>query len=41
MTKEVSAGALAVARGSQMELAGWADRFRTRKTAERAGKKKT
>jgi bifunctional UDP-N-acetylglucosamine pyrophosphorylase / glucosamine-1-phosphate N-acetyltransferase len=39
ITKEVSAGALAVARGSQMELAGWADRFRERKRAEKAGKK--
>ncbi|MBI3444469.1 MAG: bifunctional N-acetylglucosamine-1-phosphate uridyltransferase/glucosamine-1-phosphate acetyltransferase [Magnetospirillum sp.] len=28
ITKEVTAGALAVARGSQMELKGWAERFR-------------
>lgn len=28
ITKEVTPGALAVARGSQMELKGWADRFR-------------
>ncbi len=28
ITKEVGPGALAVARGSQMELKGWADRFR-------------
>ncbi len=28
ITKEVSPGSLAVARGSQMELKGWADRFR-------------
>ena len=31
ITKDVSAGALAVGRGTQMELAGWADRFRERK----------
>jgi bifunctional UDP-N-acetylglucosamine pyrophosphorylase/glucosamine-1-phosphate N-acetyltransferase len=36
ITKEVSPGALAVARGSQMELKGWAERFR----AQHAGKKK-
>ncbi len=40
ITKEVAAGALAVARGSQMELAGWAERFRERKRAERAAKNK-
>jgi len=32
ITKEVSPGALAVARGSQMELKGWADRFREQQT---------
>lgn len=40
ITKEVSPGALAVARGTQMELSGWADRFRVRKEAEAAEKKK-
>ncbi len=40
ITREVAAGALAVARGTQMELSGWADRFRTRKQAETADKKK-
>lgn len=39
ITKTVTPGALAVARGSQMELAGWADRFRERKRAEKASKK--
>ncbi|MBI5162807.1 MAG: bifunctional UDP-N-acetylglucosamine diphosphorylase/glucosamine-1-phosphate N-acetyltransferase GlmU [Magnetospirillum sp.] len=39
VTKDVSANALAVARGSQMEVGGWADRFRTAKTAEKAAKK--
>ncbi|MGE5546237.1 MAG: bifunctional UDP-N-acetylglucosamine diphosphorylase/glucosamine-1-phosphate N-acetyltransferase GlmU [Solirubrobacterales bacterium] len=39
VTKDVSAGALAVARGPQMELAGWADRFRERKLAAKADKK--
>jgi bifunctional UDP-N-acetylglucosamine pyrophosphorylase/glucosamine-1-phosphate N-acetyltransferase len=38
ITKEVAADALAVARGSQMELAGWAERFRARKRAEKAAK---
>ena len=39
VTKEVSAGALAVARATQMQLPGWADRFRDRKRAEKAAKK--
>ena len=39
ITKSVSDDALAVARGTQMELAGWAARFRARKQAEK-GKKK-
>lgn len=39
ITKEVSVGALAVTRASQMELAGWADRFRERKRAEKTAKK--
>ena len=38
ITKEVAPGALAVARGAQMELAGWADRFRARRQAEKAAK---
>jgi bifunctional UDP-N-acetylglucosamine pyrophosphorylase/glucosamine-1-phosphate N-acetyltransferase len=36
VTRDVTPGALAVARGNQMELAGWADRFRDRKKAEKA-----
>ncbi|CAA7618240.1 Bifunctional protein GlmU (Includes: UDP-N-acetylglucosamine pyrophosphorylase; Glucosamine-1-phosphate N-acetyltransferase) [Candidatus Terasakiella magnetica] len=32
ITKEVTPGALAVARGSQMELKGWAERFRAQNT---------
>jgi bifunctional UDP-N-acetylglucosamine pyrophosphorylase/glucosamine-1-phosphate N-acetyltransferase len=39
ITKTVTPGALAVARGNQMELAGWADRFRDRKAAEKATRK--
>ncbi len=38
ITKEVGANALAVARGSQMELAGWAERFRATKMARKAAK---
>ncbi len=38
ITKSVTAGALAVARGAQMELAGWADRFRAGKKAAKAKK---
>ncbi|OAN51334.1 bifunctional N-acetylglucosamine-1-phosphate uridyltransferase/glucosamine-1-phosphate acetyltransferase [Paramagnetospirillum marisnigri] len=37
ITKEVSPGALAVARGSQMELKGWADRFRAQQRAKKEG----
>jgi len=40
ITKDVAPGALAVARGTQMELPGWADRFRARKLAEKNGGKK-
>jgi len=40
ITKDVSAGALAVGRGTQMELAGWADRFRERKRVEKTPKDK-
>ena len=39
ITKNVSDGALAVGRGAQMEMAGWADRFRAAKAAEKARKK--
>ena len=38
ITKDVSDGALAVGRGAQMEVAGWADRFRAAKAAEKAKK---
>jgi bifunctional UDP-N-acetylglucosamine pyrophosphorylase / glucosamine-1-phosphate N-acetyltransferase len=38
VTKAVSPGALAVARGSQMEVAGWADRFRETRRVEAADK---
>ena len=34
-----AAGALAVARGTQMELSGWVARFRARKEAEAKDKK--
>jgi bifunctional UDP-N-acetylglucosamine pyrophosphorylase/glucosamine-1-phosphate N-acetyltransferase len=37
ITRDVAAGALAVGRGSQMELPDWAERFRERKLAEKAG----
>lgn len=37
ITKDVSPGALAVARGSQMELQGWADRFRKQQRAKKEG----
>lgn len=39
ITKDVAIGALAVSRGSQMELPGWADRFRERKQEEAAQNK--
>jgi UDP-N-acetylglucosamine diphosphorylase/glucosamine-1-phosphate N-acetyltransferase len=39
VTREVSPGALAVTRASQMELSGWADRFRDRKKAAKADTK--
>jgi bifunctional UDP-N-acetylglucosamine pyrophosphorylase / glucosamine-1-phosphate N-acetyltransferase len=38
ITKEVTEGALAVARGSQMELKGWAERYRAQQAAKKAGK---
>lgn len=37
--RDVAPGALAVARGTQMELAGWVEKFRARKEAEKAAKK--
>ena len=40
ITKDVAPGALAVARGAQMELTGWAERFRARRKAGKAGEKK-
>jgi len=39
ITKSVAADALAVERSGQIERAGWAQRFRERKLAERAAKK--
>jgi bifunctional UDP-N-acetylglucosamine pyrophosphorylase/glucosamine-1-phosphate N-acetyltransferase len=39
VTRDVSAGALAVSRATQMELSGWADRFREKKRAEKASGK--
>jgi bifunctional UDP-N-acetylglucosamine pyrophosphorylase/glucosamine-1-phosphate N-acetyltransferase len=38
--RDVAPGALAVARGAQMELSGWADKHRARKLAEKAAAKK-
>jgi bifunctional UDP-N-acetylglucosamine pyrophosphorylase/glucosamine-1-phosphate N-acetyltransferase len=40
ITKDVAADALAVERGSQIERAGWAARFREKKQAARTAKKK-
>jgi bifunctional UDP-N-acetylglucosamine pyrophosphorylase/glucosamine-1-phosphate N-acetyltransferase len=40
ITKDVEANALAVARGEQKQIAGWAERFRARKKAEKAAKGK-
>lgn len=40
ITKDVAADALAVARATQVERAGWAAKFRQRKLGERAAKKK-
>ncbi|MBI2236461.1 MAG: bifunctional UDP-N-acetylglucosamine diphosphorylase/glucosamine-1-phosphate N-acetyltransferase GlmU [Magnetospirillum sp.] len=39
ITKDVGAGSLAVARGTQMELQGWAERFRQGKAAEKTKQK--
>jgi bifunctional UDP-N-acetylglucosamine pyrophosphorylase/glucosamine-1-phosphate N-acetyltransferase len=41
ITKPVAGGALAVTRAEQKELAGWAEKFRTRKRAEKAAKRKS
>jgi bifunctional UDP-N-acetylglucosamine pyrophosphorylase/glucosamine-1-phosphate N-acetyltransferase len=38
ITRDVAPGALAVARGNQMELPGWVEKFRERKRAEKAEK---
>jgi bifunctional UDP-N-acetylglucosamine pyrophosphorylase / glucosamine-1-phosphate N-acetyltransferase len=38
ITRDIAPGALGVARGEQRELAGWAEKFRTRKKAEKAKK---
>ncbi len=40
ITKDVEANALAVARGEQRQIAGWAAKFRARKAAEKAAKGK-
>jgi bifunctional UDP-N-acetylglucosamine pyrophosphorylase/glucosamine-1-phosphate N-acetyltransferase len=40
INKSVAPGALAVARGKQTEVSGWADRFRSTRRAELAGEKK-
>jgi bifunctional UDP-N-acetylglucosamine pyrophosphorylase/glucosamine-1-phosphate N-acetyltransferase len=40
ITKQVSKNALAVTRAEQTEKGGWADKFRTRKKAEKAAKGK-
>lgn len=37
ITRDVTADALAVGRGNQMELPGWAERFRERRRAEKLG----
>jgi bifunctional UDP-N-acetylglucosamine pyrophosphorylase / glucosamine-1-phosphate N-acetyltransferase len=40
ITKDVEANALAVSRGEQKQIAGWAENFRKRKTAEKAARGK-
>ncbi len=40
ITRNVAHGALAVARGNQMELPGWVEKFRDRKRAEKDKKDK-
>jgi bifunctional UDP-N-acetylglucosamine pyrophosphorylase/glucosamine-1-phosphate N-acetyltransferase len=40
ITRDVSEGSLAVARNAQLELPGWVERFRERKKAEQAQKKR-
>ena len=39
ITKDVAADALAVARGKQVEIAGWAKAFRERQKAKKSEKK--
>src|SRR5665213_2873225 len=39
ITKDVESNALAVSRGEQKQISGWAERFRSRKKAEKARKK--
>jgi bifunctional UDP-N-acetylglucosamine pyrophosphorylase/glucosamine-1-phosphate N-acetyltransferase len=39
ITKDVAADALAVARGRQIEIGGWAMKFRAMKAARKAEKK--
>jgi bifunctional UDP-N-acetylglucosamine pyrophosphorylase/glucosamine-1-phosphate N-acetyltransferase len=36
ITKDVAANALALTRAEQKEIPGWAEKFRTRKKAEKA-----
>ncbi|MBW7849565.1 MAG: bifunctional UDP-N-acetylglucosamine diphosphorylase/glucosamine-1-phosphate N-acetyltransferase GlmU [Rhodospirillales bacterium] len=40
ITKDVAPGALAVARGAQMELPGWAERFRAKRQAAKEARRK-
>jgi bifunctional UDP-N-acetylglucosamine pyrophosphorylase/glucosamine-1-phosphate N-acetyltransferase len=40
ITRDIPADALAVARGQQVDKPGWAKRFRERKQAEKAARKK-
>jgi bifunctional UDP-N-acetylglucosamine pyrophosphorylase/glucosamine-1-phosphate N-acetyltransferase len=40
ITRNVAEGSLAVARGTQLELPGWVERFRERKRAEKEARKK-
>ena len=39
ITKDVAAGSLALSRADQKEIPGWAEKFRSRKKAEKAAKK--
>jgi bifunctional UDP-N-acetylglucosamine pyrophosphorylase/glucosamine-1-phosphate N-acetyltransferase len=40
ITRDVEANALAIARGEQKQVSGWAEKFRARKKAEKAAKGK-